>query len=158
MINEGGVNGSGQGMVNPNAEDYKALQAAVLEHAQQQTEAEKCSLALLSLKFQMESYISTKQPSPVVEAGNFLKQHIKALNIKNKTFANYIELEESNLSAILNGKRRISIDLALKLGQLFDISPTIWLLIQSKNDLLKVEAKKKIYYKKYKLEDLLKHF
>ena len=88
--------------------------------------------------------------------GQFLREHLQALNLKNKTFARYLDIEGSNLSAILNGKRKITVELAFKLGQVFNLSPDLWLLIQSKNEILQLSDTKIMEYKKYKLADLMK--
>jgi len=74
----------------------------------------------------MESYVSQKKPSAIIAVGEFLKKHLKAIKIKNKDFAKYIEIEESNLSSIIRGRRKITIDLAFKLGQVFNLDPNLW--------------------------------
>jgi len=155
-INLGGVNGTGKGIVNTNSKDFKGLQQAIIEHAKKQTPQERMKYHLISLKFQMDSYIAENEPLKIIGVGEFLKKHLQAIKIKNKDFANYIEMKESNLSSILRGKRKINIDLAFKLGQVFNVDPNLWLLIQSKNELLGVDKNKKFNYQKYKLDDLLK--
>ena len=104
----------------------------------------------------MENYVLINAPSEIIEVGEFLKKHLKAIKVKNKEFATYIELEESNLSSIIRGRRKINIDVAIKLGQVFERDPNLWSLIQSKNELLAVDKKRKLEYQKYKLDDLLK--
>lgn len=155
-INPGGINGTGKGVVNTNSKDFKGLREAIKEHAKKQTPLDRIRYELISLKFQMESYISNEEPSPIVEVGEFLRKYLKAIKIKNKEFANYIDLEESNLSSIIRGRRKINIDLAFKLGQVFNLNPNLWLLIQSKNELLGIDKKRRMDYQKYRLEDLLK--
>ncbi len=154
FINEGGINGTGKGVVNVNSKDYKGLQKAIQEHAKQQSYQQKINYELISLKLQMESYINDSNPIDIIASGDFLKKYLKALNIKNKDFANYVEVEEANLSMILNAKRRVNTELAYKLGQIFNINPNYWLLIQSKNELLKLDRKSN-RLKKYKLKDLV---
>ena len=61
-----------------------------------------------------------------------------------------------NLSALFKGKRKINPDLALKLGEIFRVDPTLWINIQSKNELLGVDKQRRMDYQKYRLEDLLK--
>ncbi len=156
LINPGGINGTGKGVVNINSKDYKGLQKAILEHSKNQNPKERIKYELISLKLQLESYISESEPDQLISAGEFLKKHLTALKVRNKQLANYLEIEESNLSAILKGRRKINPDLAFKLGQLFKIEPNYWLLIQSKNELLQIDKKRKAIYKKYRLEDLLK--
>lgn len=156
IINPGGVNGTGKGIVNTNSKDFKALRKAIVEHAKNQSPEERIKIELFSLKLQMESYINREAPKEVINAGEFLRQHLKAIKVKNKAFAKYIDLEESNLSSIIKGRRKINTDLAFILGQIFNLDPNLWLLIQSKNELLQVDKKRVQKYKKYKLEELLK--
>ena len=155
-INLGGVNGTGKGIVDTNSKDYKALQKAILAHYEQSSPEEKIKNNLVSLRFQMDTYLTTTTPKTIISSGEFLKQHINALGINNKAFADYINIKASNLSAILKGKRKISIDLAYKLGKAFDINPNIWIFIQNKNELLNIHKTQKENYQHYKLADLLK--
>lgn len=155
IINPGGINGTGKGIVNTNSKDFKGLQNAILAHSQTQTVAQRIEYNLLSLKFQMESYISEETPEIILSSGDFLRKYLKVIGIKNKEFADYIKIEESNLSAILKGRRKINIDIAYKLGEIFDLNPNLWLLIQSKNELLKIDSELRTEYKKYRLKDLL---
>ena len=104
----------------------------------------------------MQNYLTQKVPQNIKTAGDFLKEHIKAIGIKHKVFAQYIDLEESNLSAILKGKRKINTTVAYKLGLIFNINPNLWLTIQSKNELLEINKKEISNPKIYQLEDLLK--
>ncbi len=156
VINPGGINGSGKGVVNTNSKDIKVLRDVIREHAENQSPEDRVKIELFSLKLQMESYINGVTPSKIVSTGTFLKEHLKAIKVKNKVFAKYIDLEESNLSSIIQGRRKINIDLALKLGQVFGLDPNLWLLIQSKNELLQVDEKRILKYQKYRLEELLK--
>ena len=155
-VNPGGVNGTGKGIVNTNSKDFKGLRDAIKTHAKKQTPLERIRIELISLKFQMESYVSDDKPLEIIEVGKFLKNHLKAIKIKNKEFAKYIDMEESNLSSIIRGRRKINTDLAFKLGQVFNLNPNLWLLIQSKNELLGVDKQRRMDYQKYRLEDLLK--
>jgi len=156
IINPGGVNGTGKGVVNTNSKEFKALRKAIIEDAKKQSSEERIKIELFSLKLQIESYINKTEPDEIINAGEFLGKYLKAINVKNKFFAKYIDLEESNLSSIIKGRRKINTDLAFKLGQMFDLDPNLWLLIQSKNELLQVGRKRILEYKKYKLEELLK--
>lgn len=154
-INPGGLTGTGQGLVNVNSTDYKALQKAIVEHAQNQSPQEKIKYELVSIRFRMENYILNEQPFQLIDAGEFLKEYLKAIGVKNKTFAKYIEIEESNLSSIIKGRRKINIDLAFKLGELFNMNPNLWLLIQNKNELHRIDHQRKKRYSTYRLNDLL---
>lgn len=155
VMNAGGINGIGEGLVNTNSSDYKSLQEAIKSHALQQTKEEKTTFGLLSLKYQMETYLSNEKAEKLITVGDFLKSCLTAIGVKNKTFAKYIDCQESNLSAIISGRRKINVDLAFKLGQIFNMAPSLWLLVQSKNELFKVKKGALKAYKKYRLDDLL---
>ena len=156
MINPGGINGTGKGIVNINSKDYKALQKAIQEHSKEQSPKERIKYKFISLKLQIDRYISENTPEEVLTSGYFLKQYINIVGIKNKDFAKFMDVEESNLSSIISGRRKINTELAFKLGQIFNIDSNFWLLIQSKNDLLKLTKEKKIDSDRYKLEDLMR--
>ncbi|MEZ4849277.1 MAG: HigA family addiction module antitoxin [Bacteroidia bacterium] len=156
IINEGGINGTNQGVVNINSKDYKALQKAIQAQAKEQSKEDKINYKLISLRLQMETYISEKSHEQIKTVGYFLREFINSLNIRNKDFANFIEIEESNLSSILNDKRKIHTELAFILGMVFNVDPNIWLMIQNKNDLLGIEGVKDDRFKRFKLENLLK--
>lgn len=155
IINEGGINGSGTAFVDTNSEDFKQLQAAIQAVVDKQTPEQKLELQLFALEVQLKAYLRETDNDTFISTGTFLKKFIKVLDIKNKDFAAYIEYEESNLSALFSGKRRINTDLALKFGKIFQIDPALWLHLQSKNDLLKMEQQDKSKYEKYNLKDLL---
>lgn len=156
IINEGGVNGTGKGIVNVNSKSFKGLRNAIVKHSELQSDEDRIRIELLSLRFQMEGYMLGGENNEIIEVGYFLKEHLKAIKVKNKHFANYLEVEESNLSSIIKGRRKITTDFALKLGQVFKLDPNLWLLIQSKNELKKLEKGQKDRYGKYRLEELLK--
>ena len=157
IINEGGVNGSGLGLVNTNSNDFKELKSVMQNAFHVQTETLKIENGLLALRFRMDEYLSQKEVKEIISVGVFLRLFVTLLNVKNKDLANYINYKESNLSALLRGNRKINIDLAIKFGNIFRIDPLIWLHIQTKNELIKAKNDELGEYKKYKLEDLLKN-
>jgi len=154
IIDEG-INGLGIGIVNTNSKEFKALQEIIIKKSKKQSKKKILENKLLSLRFQMETYLEQKDNS-IIEVGWFLKEFLRELNIKNKTFAEYINFQESNLSALFTGKRKVNIDLALKLGKIFRIDPTLWIHIQSKNELTRMEKENKKEYQRYNIDDLLK--
>lgn len=154
IINEGGVNGLGEGMVNINSEDFKTLREKIKTQSALLGVDEKRSNILLSFKFQMESYIKDNNIS-LKSLGFFIKELLQALGIKNKQLANYLECEESNFSAFLNGRRKINADLALKLGKIFQLAPSLLLSIQSLNELKNYEKDNSNKYLSYSIDDLL---
>jgi len=156
IINEGGIQGTGEGLVNQNSNEFKELQKLIEARSKELSESELIANQLLSLRFQMESYLSVEHPKEVIQVGEFLEEFVEALKIKKKEFAKYIEYKESNLSAIFKGRRKINTDLAIKFGEIFRMNPVIWLHIQSKNELIEIIDRNKKKYERYKLEDLLR--
>ena len=156
IINQGGINGTDQGVVNINSKDYKTLQKAIQNYSKNQNPKDIIRYKFISLKLQVDNYISDSNPEKILTSGYFLKQYLNVVDIKNKEFAKFIDIEESNLSSIISGRRKINTEFAFKLGQIFNIDSSSWLLIQSKNDLLKMTQERKIGYDKYRLEDLMK--
>ena len=155
IINLGGVNGSGRGLVNTNSSDFKDLKSAMQNAFQAQSQTTKIENGLLALRFRMEDYLSQKEVEEIISVGVFLRLFVGLLNVKNKDLAKYIDYKESNLSALLRGNRKINIDLAIKFGNIFRIDPLIWLHIQTKNELIKARNNEVEEYQKYKLEDLI---
>lgn len=156
IINEGGITGTGEGLVNQNSQSFKELQRLIQERAGRQHAYERIQNQLLSLRLQMQSYLNDEHPKEMIQAGRFLEAFVEVLNIKKKTLAEYIGYKESNLSAVLKGNRKINTDLAIKLGELFGVDPALWLHIQSKNELLEILGKDRSKYEGYTWRDLLK--
>ena len=154
-IKADGLQGLGIGVVNTNSKEFRCLQEKIKEESQRQSKKQILENQLLSLRFQMERYLR-ENPAIVKEVGAFIKEHVQVLGIKNKDFAEYIGYKESYLSALYAGKRKINIDLALKLGKIFNVDPTLWIHIQSKNELKKMEDENEKAYRKYSIDDLLK--
>lgn len=155
ITNIGGINGLGKGLINTNAQDFKELQSMIKKLSSSQEEEERINNEFLSIRFQMESYLNSATDK-VILAGEFIEKYLKVIDVKKKDFAQYIDYEESNLSALLKGRRKINTDIALKLGKIFKINPTIWLHIESKNELILEMQKKEEDYNKYSLQDLLR--
>ena len=154
IIDEG-INGSGKALVNTNSKEFKELQKQIASSSNKQSKTKVIENILLSLRFKMESYLLSNE-SDYFEVGWFLKEYLKELNIKNKTFAEYIEYKESNLSALFAGRRKINYDLALKLGKIFKVEPTLWIHIQSKNELIKIEKETIKDYQNYNIKELIR--
>lgn len=152
---EDGINGLGKGIVNVNSQEFKFLQSMIRQKSEELSDEEKLQNNLFSIKLRMYAYLN-QESDELVEAGRFLDEFIKSIKIKKKTFADYIETKESNLSALFNGNRRINADLAIKLGRIFGLDPVIWMNIQTKNDIAKRENQKEKDYRDYSLQTLLK--
>lgn len=157
IVNQGGINGLGEGIVNINSKDFKALQSVIQERNKSLTPEEKLSNSLLSIRFQMESYLE-REETTIKAIGWFIKSLIKELGIKNRDLATYLDYEESNLSSFLNGRRKLNTDLAMKLGRVFKLSPKLLLNIQVYNELKAFEEINNNKYLNYNIDDLLLTF
>lgn len=153
-INAGGINGLGEGLINTNSEPFKHLQAMIRQASQKESKQQKIENQLISIRFQMESYLNSTHES-IIPAGAFLEKFIGALQIKKKDFAVYIKYDASNLAAVLKGRRKVNSDMAIKLGKIFNLNPAIWLHIESKNELEKELQQSEHDYSDYSLNGLM---
>jgi plasmid maintenance system antidote protein VapI len=59
------------------------------------------------------------------------------------------------LSKLLNGERSINYDLALIFGRIFNHDPMLWIEIQAKNEIHRLQRSDKNKYSDYSLNDLV---
>ena len=75
----------------------------------------------------------TRQPS---RPGDILKElYLAPLGMSASAFAAHIGVSRKTVSAILNGRAAISVDMALRLSRAFGTTPDLWLNLQQKCDL-----------------------
>jgi addiction module HigA family antidote len=72
------------------------------------------------------------QPIP---PGDFLREELAERGIRMNRLARDICIPMSRVSLIVNGKRGITADTALRLGLSFETSPELWLNLQNTYDL-----------------------
>ena len=133
---------------------FNDFQAVLLTKSRQRSENQKIKIDLLTVKYSMEDYVNS-DTNNIRQVGDFLKTILKSLNIRQNTFANYIGLKPSNLSKLMNGERSINYDLALIFGRLFNHDPMLWIEIQAKNEINRLEHTDKQKYSYYSLNDLI---
>ncbi len=132
-------------------EDFKLL---IRSKVAETSKEERIRIALIGLKFEMEDYLqSDKETIPI---GKFIKKFINLLEIKQVDFANYLEIRPSNLSKILNGERKVTIEMAMILEKLSTIDAESWLRIQNQNEIRQIEKSNSKDMRKYKLLELIK--
>lgn len=151
---EDGINGLGEGLVDTNASDFKALQAAIKGASGERDKMKRMRDRFLGIRFQMETYLENEDAN-YTPAGNFLAQLIEAIPIKKQEFAHYISYNSANLSALLKGRRRVNTKLAIMLGAIFGMSPTLWLRVETKNELQLMVQEKGEQLTHYSLDQLL---
>lgn len=140
--------------MNTNSTEFDEFQAILLNKSRLRSSKQKRNVELLALQYNIEDYINTDNQD-IKLVGDFLKQYLKALQIQQNKFANYIGLKPSNLSKLITGERQINYNLALIFGKIFNISPMLWIEIQAKNELNKIEKAKNKEYYNYSLNDLI---
>jgi plasmid maintenance system antidote protein VapI len=70
---------------------------------------------LLQLKYQMEDYLTQDTYDMTHSFGFYLREYVNSLNKKNKEFARDIDIEETELSQILNNHRKPSEKIIIRL-------------------------------------------
>lgn len=134
-VNIGGVNGLGESLVNTNSQSFRTLKDMITAHSSNQNAATKLENKMISLRFQMETYLGDEMSGKVIPAGSFIEKFLDIAGISKKKFSDYIQYDYSNLIATMKGRRKVNPDLAIKTGEIFGINPSILLHIETKNDL-----------------------
>jgi addiction module HigA family antidote len=72
---------------------------------------------------------------PIHPGEILLEDFMKPLDVSINRLARDIAVPTGRVSAIVNGKRAISADTALRLGKYFNVSPEVWMELQADYDL-----------------------
>jgi addiction module HigA family antidote len=72
---------------------------------------------------------------PIPPGEILLEEFMKPMGVSINRLARDIAVPPGRISEIVNAKRAITADTALRLGKYFDVSPEIWLDLQSDYDL-----------------------
>lgn len=76
-----------------------------------------------------------KRLEPIHPGEILLEDFMKPKGISINRLARDIVVPPGRISAIVNGKRAITADTALRLGKYFGVSPQIWMGLQAEYDL-----------------------
>lgn len=81
--------------------------------------------------------MATKQKllKPIHPGEILLEEFMKPMDISINRLARDIAVPPGRVSAIVNGKRAITADTALRLGKYFGVSPEVWMGLQADYDL-----------------------
>ncbi|MEW6571195.1 MAG: HigA family addiction module antitoxin [Nitrospirota bacterium] len=85
--------------------------------------------------------MGTKKMAPVHPGEILLEEFLKPLGISQYKLAKDISVPPRRINEIIQGKRSITADTALRLARYFDLSERFWLNLQSRYD-LEVEKEK----------------
>jgi addiction module HigA family antidote len=72
---------------------------------------------------------------PIHPGEILLEDFMKPMNVSINRLARDIAVPPGRVSAIVNGKRAITADTALRLGKYFNVSPEVWMGLQADYDL-----------------------
>lgn len=71
----------------------------------------------------------------LIHPGEHLAEMLDELNISQRRLAQSIEAPPRRISEIVRGRRRVTADTALRLGQALGMTPEFWLNLQQQYDL-----------------------
>jgi addiction module HigA family antidote len=83
--------------------------------------------------------MARKLLDPIPPGEVLLEEFMRPMGISINALARDIDVPPNRISEIINGKRSITADTALRLGKYFGVSPAIWFDLQSDYDLRLVE-------------------
>ncbi len=78
---------------------------------------------------------------PAIHPGEHLAEELKELNMSAAALARQLQVPTNRITAILNGRRAITGDTALRLGHFFGTSAEFWLNLQKLYELRLAEKK-----------------
>ena len=78
---------------------------------------------------------NAKRLDPIHPGEILLEDFMKPMGISINRLARDLVVPPGRISAIVNGKRAITADTALRLGKYFGVSPQTWLGLQAEYDL-----------------------
>ena len=78
---------------------------------------------------------------PAIHPGEHLAEELRELDMSAASLAQQIEVSPSRITEILNGRRAITGDTALRLAHFFDTSAEFWLNLQKLYELQIIEEK-----------------
>jgi antitoxin HigA-1 len=76
---------------------------------------------------------------PIAHPGRLLRRELEARKLSANRLALDLGVPSGRITDILNGRRAITADTALRLGRYFGNNPQFWLDLQSQYDLAVVE-------------------
>lgn len=68
---------------------------------------------------------------PPIHSGEFLRDELEALGLSARCFAEHIGVPPNAVTGIMNGERRITAPMALRLGKAFGTDARYWTNLQS---------------------------
>lgn len=149
--------GLGKAHTDTESQEFRDFRKIILQHSEQQSLQQRIENELLGLRAKLEKYQNTPllNKTSLIETGQFLQEYLNTLKISVPIFARYLDCSEIYLKELYHGKKKMDKRLAVKLGKVFNTPPSLWLNIQIKNELWKLEQLNKKEYEKYNFTDLI---
>ena len=72
---------------------------------------------------------------PPIHPGELLKDELQEIDVSMNELARALRVPMNRISAIVNGKRGITVDTAVRLARYFGTAPQLWLNLQNAYDL-----------------------
>ncbi|PSF35292.1 addiction module antidote protein, HigA family [Aphanothece hegewaldii CCALA 016] len=79
---------------------------------------------------------------PAIHPGEILADELQELDMSAAELARLLHVPTNRITQILNGKRSITADTALRLGQWFSTGPELWLNLQKSYELRLAQQEK----------------
>ncbi len=79
--------------------------------------------------------MATEKMPPVHPGEILLEEFLKPIGLSQNKLADALGVNPRRISEIVNAKRRITADTALRLARFFDMTPRFWLHLQARYDL-----------------------
>jgi len=137
-------------------EAQEAVKKYILNHGENKSEKDVMDRMKIGLKIEMWEYLNLEEKSDFIPTGEFLNRLLRIYRITKTRFSEFIDMERTNLQAVIKGNRRFNSVLAKKVEQIFEIPAELWLHIETKNDLTKFEESNRSIKLNYSLDKLIK--
>ena len=79
--------------------------------------------------------MAQRRKLPPIHPGELLGDELKEIGVSMNQLARALRVPMNRISAIVNGKRAITADTAMRLARYFGTSPQYWLNLQTSYDL-----------------------
>jgi addiction module HigA family antidote len=79
--------------------------------------------------------MAQRKKLPPIHPGELLRDELQEINVSLNELGRALRVPMNRISAIVNGRRAITVDTAMRLARYFGTSPQYWLNLQSAYDL-----------------------
>ena len=79
--------------------------------------------------------MTRRRKLPPIHPGDLLKDELQEIHVSLNELARALRVPMNRISAIVGGKRSITVDTAMRLARYFGTSPQYWLNLQNAHDL-----------------------